>query len=154
MAKRNVIHSLNVTSIRNEDKAKLYEYICHIVLLDGLQTNKSVNSKYSISIDSDIHVFIQDKDLYSKNLYLTSSNVSSSPSYLFYYKKNNTKVLSFLKHIRNSIAHDNISYDPTCDRFHILDYEIDNGAYKLTAEGYIMRDTLIQIMEYVINNIR
>lgn len=153
MAKNQIQHNLNVSSILDGDKKTLYEFMCHMALISDIRKDKMVDTKYSISIETDIKSIIPEKDLHSSKSYPSSAMTSTSASYLFY-KSSATKTLGLLRHLRNSIAHDNIAYDSSRNSFQIKDYELDKLTWKLSAYGNISRDALMKICNYVITNIK
>ena len=66
-------------------------------------------------------------------------------------KCRSSKTLSFLHHLRNSIAHGQLEME---DGFvHLIDYEYENNVKVFSARGKIESSTLFEIIKTIINNI-
>ena len=67
-------------------------------------------------------------------------------------KCRNTKTLSFLHHLRNSIAHGQIEKDG--DYIHLIDYVYENNEKVYSARGKIKSNVIFEIVQLSENTIR
>ena len=67
-------------------------------------------------------------------------------------KCRNTKTLSFLHHLRNSIAHGQIEKDG--DYIHLIDYGYENNEKVYSARGKIKSNVIFEIVQLSENTIR
>lgn len=114
---------INLFSIYKKDRPSLMRYLAWFSTIDDIYTDKELNKRYPPSLSKDV------SSIFAKGQFIMVSSQEEfeqlrSPvtSSFFFCVKVYTKSLSVLKHLRNAIAHDYISYDSKKKRFKLEDY--------------------------------
>ena len=138
----------------NEDKLFiLYAYLCRYEhKIKGINTLKELTS-----MDPNLHKLESLISSFSchivKRESMPAMGLLALPDILYMTNSKNSKVLSFLTHIRNSIAHGQIMKEK--DYIHIIDYsENKNTKEKIyTARGKVEIPKIEAILDLVIENV-
>ncbi len=144
MAKKNI----GLISILKKDRELFHKVMCWYSLIEKSDTNKSLNKKYPPSFTSDITGVFAKAELmaYASHAEFNKHDKPKTETYLFYVS-DKSKCIDLLRHLRNAIAHDLITYDKKKKAFAILDY---NTVGKLTAEGNIEAEKMYQVIDKIL----
>lgn len=144
MAKKKVL----LVSILKKDREVFYKFMCWHSLIEKSDTNKSLNKKYPPTFTSDITSIFGKSELVTfKSHAELLRHKQPNTSIHFFYVSDKSRCIDLLRHIRNSIAHDLISYDKKKKVFNIVDY---NMYEKLTAEGVIEAEKMYNLLKIVL----
>lgn len=127
----------------------MYSFICCYEKLKGYRRNSNLKNDYP-QIYSEVSDLLKDiccKNTKQKNWdkkYLLE-NITVDDT--FYFKKESTIIFSILYHIRNSIAHGNITYNK--GKVRIYDYNKKNNR---TANALIKIEKFNKILNIINNN--
>lgn len=144
MAKKKI----QLVTILKKDREPFYKFLCWHSLVEKSDTNKSLNKKYPPSFTSDITSIFGKLELitFRSHADLIKHSKANTSSH-FFYVSDKSKCIDLLRHIRNSIAHDLISYNKKKKVFNIVDYNMHE---RLTAEGIIEAEKMYKLLETVL----
>lgn len=144
MAKKKV----QLVSILKKDREEFYKFLCWHSLIEKSDTNKSLNKKYPPAFTSDITGIFSKSELltFKSHAELIRHKQPNTSTHVFYVS-DKSRCIDLLRHIRNSIAHDLISYDKKKKVFNIVDYNMHE---RLTAEGIIEAEKMYKLLETVL----
>lgn len=144
MAKKKI----QLVTILKKDRELFYKFLCWHSLLEKSDTNKSLNKKYPPSFTSDITCIFGKLELITFRSHADLIRHSkANTSTHFFYVSDKSKCIDLLRHIRNSIAHDLISYDKKRKSFIIEDFNMHE---KKTAEGVIEAEKMYKLLQVVL----
>lgn len=144
MEKKNI----GLISILKKDREQFHKVMCWHSIIDKSDTNKSLNKKYPPSFTSDITSIFGKTELitFVSHAELMKHDQPQTSTYMFYVS-DKSKCIDLLRHLRNAIAHDLITYDSKKKTFTILDYNMHG---KLTAEGNIEAKKMYQVIDKIL----
>ena len=131
---------LNYDTLPNKLSPYFYKSICFYDKIKSIQTDKEFNNRIP-NITNEINLIFSKGSLNTKtraelqDWKITLNNV-------IYFTKDKTKILSFLRHFRNAISHDNLIYDRKNKIFNITDYDRN----QLTAIGQFNETFIIEFI--------
>jgi len=107
-----------------------------------------LNKKYPPAFTSDITGIFSKSELvtFKSHAELIRHKQPNTSTHVFYVS-DKSRCIDLLRHIRNSIAHDLISYDKKKKVFNIVDYNMHE---RLTAEGIIEAEKMYKLLETVL----
>lgn len=138
------INSLN----SQELKSLMLEFLWFYSSIEGITTNKVLKEKYPL-LESKVYSLLNKQDLKRKNSNeIKLYNKSHIKDNSFIFTKNNTVLLDFLRHIRNSIAHGNLALHPKNNKTIIVtDYKKNKGVIEPTCYGHLTFAKFIELLK-------
>lgn len=138
---------LNCKELPTDIRPQLYLYMCSYKFIKTINSDKEFNKAYP-NLKYEIL-----KILSKPNLVVKTRNelkcIKLRSDNLIYFTVKETKTLSFLRHLRNAIAHDNIIYNTDLHSYIIHDYDKGN----LTAIGQISENKLNTLIKLLIKTL-
>lgn len=132
---------------------ELYSYICRFEEIKSCKKKKELQENYAVLL---AHVETELKNIKTHNQEHSAWNpldlmdeAISSPH--FYYKKKECVVYDLLYHIRNAIAHGNISVDGITKNVRVKDFDKYGNQ---TANALIPKEVFINIVKHVNDDIQ
>ena len=115
------VPKLNYDTLPSKLCPYFHKFICFYEKIKLIEKDKDLNKLYP-DLTKDVKEIFPKKSLVVK----TRKELESCKIYadnMCYFTLNNTMTLSFLRHLRNAIAHDNIKYDNKRHSFSIVDFD-------------------------------
>lgn len=138
---------INYNTLLKKDRPLLYQFLCWYSIMSDIHTDKKLNAKYPPNFTKYIvNNIFERKELNVKSKNVLNNLPKVNTSTFVFYVSSNTKCIDFLRHLRNSIAHDNLSYDKKVGKFILYDYDSKDNR---TAFGKIERSKLMSLFNYI-----
>lgn len=137
----------NYSTLLKQDRPLLYQFLCWHNIMSDVHRDKELNALYPPDFTKYIvsHIFVQ-RELCTKLKVELNDELKANTSTFVFYVSSNTKCIDFLRHLRNSIAHDNLLYDKKTKKFILHDYD---SKHNLTAYGNIEHNKLISLFGFI-----
>lgn len=146
MAKQKAIKQFDISP---QLKAEMIDFLAFYKTISIIKTDKELTRRYP-KIKEEVLSLFPRSDLITKtNSELKSYDLSSVGNDCVIYSKKHTKTLCFLRHIRNAIAHWNITTIHASEKYFLI--QDFNRSKDITAYGRIRFNTFRRILQIIKN---
>ena len=118
-------------------KILMFDYLRFYNSIENIKTDKELTAKHPL-IKPKVLSLLKESNLKPLEIYQIKAydkNLISSNSFIY---TGRSKIVNLLRHIRNSIAHNNITLNPNDNKTIIVkDYKKENGVIEPTCYGHI-----------------
>jgi len=137
----------NYNTLFKKDRPLLYQFLCWYSIMSDIHKDKELNALYPPNFTKHIvNNIFERKELNVKSKEELNNELKGNTSTFVFYVSSNTKCIDFLRHLRNSIAHDNLLYDNKTKKFILHDYD---SKHNFTAFGKIEHSKLMSLFNYI-----
>lgn len=142
----------NIRGFSPNEIVELYRYLCIFGNdLENIGSQKELVKKYPKLKDLEKKITGFVSNYYTRESLKTIA-ITPMENLVSMTKCRSSKVLSFLHHLRNSIAHGQIEQEG--GSVHLIDYGKENKAKVFSARGIIKSTTLFEIINDINENIK